>query len=1377
MEINNRSDRIRTTSGLMFKGEKNFLTGNAIRWKLSFDREIDRGRMQKALDAALKICPYMGMSMTRDEEGMWYVPNPSPLLLSDEMPERLGGEETDRHLICLVCGRRSLEIAVYHGLTDAVGIQWFWEALLTAYFDEENAASGSLRDAVIRDQASDILDMDLRLPEGYVPEAVMPDQSFAFPQAEGKAVSNHTMAEFSRMELKAFCEAHSCSVTAAMVTWIAMAIQRVNAGNTAPICVRCPVNSRKILGVPDTFMNASIPQVLATVDAALAAGGRTDEMIRAAASQIERQTDPDRAACFSKVFGAWLRHESLPNDDRIMDILSAPVIFSNLGNLKPESAASHITGSEFIYGVRQSPMLVALSTVGNRSYLTVNQGFEGRQYLDALEQVMGESGVGLSQIGRLAEIPRFMDRMARIVRRYKDRTAVVDEQRSMTYAELDSESGKIYHYLKRNGVGRESMVQIVMPRCAGYYSCIGGVLRAGAAYVPLEENYPEQRIAYIREDSGCVCVLDETLYAQIMAQEEYLAGYEKTDVHDACYAVYTSGSTGNPKGVLHEYGSLDAQAMETPERDDYPQSQCGMMTPFYFAAATIFNSDDFLCAGTIHIVPRDVVHNLNLLSAFIEDRKIEKIFMTPSYVRMYPKPAASLKTIIVAGEPASKVYYPGGVPRIHNTLGMSETGFLLAGYDLDQAYDSPPIGRALIPFEDLHLEDENGRRIVGPGEGELCYRNLYFRGYIHLPEKTAHALRDGVFHTNDLARRDENGLFYVVGRLDDMFKINGNRIEPAEIERRVREATGLEQVIAKGFTEGGHSFVCAYFLKEEAQRLQIWDGNKLTCSLDSLHEHLPDYMIPAHYVALDEFPRNANGKLVRNQLPAPRIQTGERPYTAPVGEREKLLCALMAKTLHLDRAGAEDDFYEIGGDSMGAIVFLGLCEEAGLQIPLSVLYKNRTPRALAQAWEAGQVLEGNMSERAREAMKKPLPILYEMRVHLKQMEERPDALTYNMAQLLKMKKGVDISRLSAALDKVFRAHPALCSTFRKIDGEWHQVFDESLFVPTQIITMSDEAFQQELRHIIRPLCGLEGAPHRRALYHTDSADYMFWDIHHSILDGTGSMLLREQVWSCYADPDYKIPEDLYALFLEQIGKVQGDAHSPENVEAKEYYDGHFAIDSGSLILKPDLAGPEGEEKILTGHREQERTPDGGSSLFLAATAMAAAAINEEHKALIYSVYHGRDQEAKRWSVGMFATSLPVYVDLTKEQTAADILNDVREQLNFGTAHCSYPFDYLHPAPLYNTVLFNYQKDTFDLGNLSAIVDSRVPLPLGQTGMVVTGLIDRKGIDKLTWYCGYNAGWYSGERIEAFRDCFRKAVEWLLASSPESSVPLQSLFQD
>ena len=1367
--MNNRNDRIRTTSGLMFKGEKYCLVRYSIQWKITLNQEIDRRRMQEALDAALQVCPYMGMGMTMEEDGMWYVPNLTPAVLFDEMPERLGGEETGGHLFCLVCGRRDLHLAVHHGLTDGTGTRWFLDALLTAYYGDHPAASGASGNKDAADRAVDLVELSRGLAEDSVPGTGMPERYFKFPGADEGDRTQSTLAVFSGAELQTFCREHGCSVTDAMVTFLSMAIQRTYPENSAPVCVRCPIDSRKILGAPDTFLNASLPQALTGVEASRAAEGRVDEILREVDRQIGSQKDRECVARFSRLIGEWLRHEPSRDVKGVMDLFSAPIVFSRIRLEPSQQAAGHIIGAEF-HAYAGVPLMVTLITAGNLCYLTFDQSFEETAYQDALQEVMEACGIGLSLFGRLARAPRFMDRMAGIVRRYGSRPALVDEKRTLTYADLDRESGKIYHYLKRHGVGRESMVQVVMPRCAAFYSCLGGVLRAGAAFVPLEDTYPAQRIAFIREDAACSCVLDETLYEQIMEQEEYLPGYEKTEVHDACYAVYTSGSTGNPKGVLHEYGSLDAGAAEVPERDEYPELQEGEMEPFYFAAMVVYGIPRFLSAVTVHIIRRDVVRNLSLLASFIEDHRIEKIFMTPSYVRMYRHPAPSLKEVVVAGEPASEVYFPGGVPVIHNTYGMSEAGFLIAGTILEHAYATAPVGIPLMPYSDLHLEDEEGRRIIGPGKGELCYRSLFLREYINQPEKTAHAIRDGVFHSNDLVSRDESGLYYIIGRLDDMFKINGNRVEPAEIERRVREATGLEEVVARGFTGTGRAFICVYFLKEEAQRLKIWDGEKLTCSLESLHEHLPDYMIPSHYMALDEFPHNANGKLVRKQLPEPEMGTVRQTYTAPEGEKEKLLCSLMEKALHLDRVGAEDDFYEIGGDSMGAIVLLGLCADAGVEIPLSMLYQNRTARNLAKAWEAGQISSGNLGELSRAAMSRPQPILYEQLEHLRQLEKQPDALTYNIPQLFKLKEGVNLASLRTALDRVFRAHPVLLSFFRKTDGAWYQVFDAHLFEPTQIITMSDEAFEREKDHLVRPFDGPGKALHRRALYHTDSADYLFWDFHHSIADGTSLTLMREQVWLCYEDADYPIPEDYYPYFLEQLGKTQRDETAPVNREAKEFYDKRFDTAPGTLALTPDLTGPDGKNAILTGHREQRRTQDGGSALFLAATVMAAAGLNAGKKALVYSAYHGRDQEAKRQAVGMFATYVPVYLDMGRAWTAEEILNEVREQLNFGLAHCVYPFRQQHPASSCNTVVFNYQKDTFDLGPLSAIIAERVPMKMGQDNQVVTGLIDIRGNESLTWYCGYNTGWYSKERIEAFHASFREAAARLLETEEKTDAP-------
>ena len=958
----------------------------------------------------------------------------------------------------------------------------------------------------------------------------------------------------------------------------------------------------------------------------------------------------------------------------------------------------------------------------------------------------------------LEDLPRFMDRMARVVRDYGSRTAVSDGERSLTYAQLDEESGKVYGWLKRHGVGRESFILISTSRSAGFFSCAGGVLRAGAAFVPMENTYPADRIEYIRKDASCTYVLDDELYRKIVETEDYLGGYEETDRHDACFAVYTSGSTGNPKGVLHEYGTLDLRALAAPERDVLPESPRGMMEHFYFAANIVFESTNLLNAATIHIIDRDTVANVGLLANFIERNRIESVFMPPSYVRAYRKPSSCLKEIIVAGEPANKLYYPGGAPALHNMYGLTESSCIVLDMILDRAYDVAPVGYPTIDLLDLHLEDERGERVEGPGEGEVCYAHPYFRGYINLPARTAEVVRDGVFHTGDLAWRDEEGRYYIRGRKDDMFKIHGNRIEPSEIERRVAEATGLKQVVAKGFVEGPRAFVCAFLLG-------IWDGQRLTCDLDKIRQLLPDYMIPAHYVALDEFPLNANGKIAKLQLKAPDLLASQRDYVAPEGDLERLLCDLMAEAIGLRRVGATDDFYEIGGDSLSGAILLASCADAGYDISISMLYKNRTPRKLAQAIGDGVEDAESVRLKASEALRKPQPVLANQLQNVCQFLEDPDAVIYNIAQLFQLKQGTDLERLRVALDKVFSAHPALLTRFEKDGDTFVQRYDESLFMPTEVIALTDEEFEERKKTTVVPHRGLDEAPVRHVIYHTDSANYLFLDIHHSVADGTAMALLREQIYACYCDPAYQIPRDDYYYFVEQMAHAEHDRSSAAYAEAEDFYQERFEREGNmaacSCVLKPDLTAPAtAKPGTLLGNREFSRTTDGSSNLFLVATAMATARLNQEPCALVFTVYHGRDTQAKRNSVGMYARSLPAYLNLNRTTSSADIIADIKEQLDFGMAHSTYPFQQLHPLPNCNTVLFNYQKDTMDMGSIAAIVEKPVRMPRGQNGMVITGLIENRGVERLTWYCGYDTSQYSTEHMEEFHKEFGKAVAWL-----------------
>lgn len=331
-----------------------------------------------------------------------------------------------------------------------------------------------------------------------------------------------------------------------------------------------------------------------------------------------------------------------------------------------------------------------------------------------------------------------------------------------------------------------------------------------------EDTYPVERVDFMRKEVGCDLVLDQALYEHIMKEYEPKEGFEDVDDHDLAYVVYTSGSTGAPKGVLHEYGNLDQASEVVPEPEGYPVVRYALVHPLHFVAAILCFTDAMMAGMSIYIVPSEVYRNFEQFSRFLEENRISTTFLPPSFLRMYKHPVPSLIDIEAGSEPAHGLYYEGGKPRIINKYSMSEAGYCILCKVLDRAYDVAPVGKPLMPIR-LGLLGEDGREVEGPGEGELFFESPYVRGYINRPELTARAFRDGMYYTGDICRRDENGDYYIVGRNDDMVKINGNRIEPAEIEAAIKSLTDLSQVAAKGFNEPGRSFICAYYVQDEAK--------------------------------------------------------------------------------------------------------------------------------------------------------------------------------------------------------------------------------------------------------------------------------------------------------------------------------------------------------------------------------------------------------------------------------------------------------------------------------------------------------------------------------------------------------------------------------
>ena len=403
-----------------------------------------------------------------------------------------------------------------------------------------------------------------------------------------------------------------------------------------------------------------------------------------------------------------------------------------------------------------------------------------------------------------------IEKLQQYAARKPDEAILFDEahSRGITYAQLEDMSGRVYACLKEHGVGREDFVLLNLPRSVLPIIAMVGVWKAGAAWALVEDTYAPERINYIRKNCGCRFELNAGNWGEVMHTRP-LMGYEIPDGHDAPYAIYTSGTTGNPKGVLHEYGNL-ARAIDSIRiNGEIPfdeHDRLALLAPMNFVASVIviLAALNVFC-GKNYIASYATIKNPAALAKFFLMKRITITFLTPSYVRMLgSRTGPFLRMLFVGSEPANNIYNKN--LDLINIYACSESGFAVGVFKIDQPYETCPIGQPAIDTKIIQLEE------VGDDDiGELCFEDPYVRGYLNLPEETSRVFVNGIYHTGDLARRNANGAYVLLGRSNDMIKINGNRIEPAEIEAAVKSALGIDWAAGRGFDENGKSFLCVYY--------------------------------------------------------------------------------------------------------------------------------------------------------------------------------------------------------------------------------------------------------------------------------------------------------------------------------------------------------------------------------------------------------------------------------------------------------------------------------------------------------------------------------------------------------------------------------------
>ena len=741
------------------------------------------------------------------------------------------------------------------------------------------------------------------------------------------------------------------------------------------------------------------------------------------------------------------------------------------------------------------------------------------------------------------------------VRRTPEAPAVVFGEEEISYSELNRRANQLAHYLQSLGVGPETLVGICVERSVEMIVGMLAIFKAGGAYVPLDPFYPPQRLALMLEDSQALVLLtQQRLTGALGAHDAKIVNIDTdwdtiaqhstdnpvSDVHpgNTAYVIYTSGSTGRPKGVVIEHRSTVAMidwATAVFTADELASVLASTSICFDISTFELFVT---LSVGGRIVLTENALHLRSLPAA----ADISLINTVPSamaeLVRMGALPA-SIQTVNLAGEPlqnrlAQEIYENENIRHVYNLYGPTEdttySTFALVKKDAQQA---PPIGRPLANSQ-AYILDERMQPVPIGVAGELFLGGAgVTRGYLRRPELTAQryvpdpfSAEPGarLYRTGDLTRYLSSGQIEYLGRMDHQVKIRGFRIELGEIHSAIAEHPGVQDcaVLAREDQPGDKRLVAYVVMSSERATTQA----ELR---DYLKERLPEYMVPSHFVVLDELPLTPNGKLNRRALPAPVASRDSlaQSFTAPRSQMEELLASIFCDLLSVERVGIDDNFFELGGHSLLATQLISRIRAAfQVELPLRTVFESPTVAALSTNIEHERQAAGGESlprlQRVSRAGAIPLSFAQQRLWFLHQLE--PASAVYNMPAAVRLSGSLNIAALEATLTEIVRRHESLRTTFAYAGEQPCQVIHAAESWSLSVIDVSELAESERGAEVSRladeearrPFDLQAGPLLRTTLVKTTEADHvLLWTMHHIISDGWSMGILIREVAALY----------------------------------------------------------------------------------------------------------------------------------------------------------------------------------------------------------------------------------------------------------------------
>jgi amino acid adenylation domain-containing protein len=976
-------------------------------------------------------------------------------------------------------------------------------------------------------------------------------------------------------------------------------------------------------------------------------------------------------------------------------------------------------------------MCIVMESLADALETTPEIAVSALQVLPAQEQnqLLFERNRTHTEYPRQKALPELFEEQAE---KTPEAIAAVDEARQLRYGELNRQSNQLAHYLKKLGVQPDARVALCMERGLEMILAMLAVLKAGGAYIPLDPEYPADRLQFMIEDSAPIVlltqrrlkhifpgiapalpILDVTVPDEWKSESDANLGRSVgvSAGHPAC-VMYTSGSTGRPKGIEVPHRGISRVVLNTNYvqlgRDDViAQTSNASFDVFLFELWGAL-----LTGARLVVIRKQDVLSPGVLAAKIKDYRINVLFLTTSLFNQTasdcPEAFSGLRYLIFAGEQAEtesthRALILGRPQHLLNAYGPTEATTFATWYEVTSTDDRIiPIGRPISNTQ-LYVLDQEGEPAPVGVVGEIYIGgDGVTRGYLGRPALTAERFvpdpygpaGQRMYRTGDLGCWRNDGNLEFVGRVDDQVKIRGFRIEPGEIAAVLRShpMVGQAAVVAREDHRGQKQLV-GYVVPAAEQNIDAGEIRRY------LAGRLPEYMVPAAIVNLESLPLGPSGKLDRKALPMPQATAYPvREYEAPVDEIERTVAAIWADLLALERVGRQDSFFALGGHSLLAMrAITRIQQQLGIAVELAELFAHPVLADLARALSGAAPTQLPSISRADREEQIPLSFAQKRLWFLAQMEGASKA--YHIPIAARLSGDLDVNALRRALDRLVARHEAMRTTFALSDGEPVQ----------QIGRLADSRFhlqEFDLRGHSDPKIELEcllaegvnasfdlvTGPLVRGRMVCESEDeyVLLITMHHIVSDGWSLGIFCRELSALYAafrrgakDPLPELPVQYADYAIWEREWMEGEVSRRQGEYWKRVLQGAPVL----LELPTDHPRPaqqdykgDMEELVLDQQlalRLKELGRRQGTTLYmtlLAGWTTLLGRLSGQAEVVMGTSISNRDRPEFEGLIGFFVNMLALRIDLSGAPKVEDLLQRVKEVALGAQQNRNLPFD-------------------------------------------------------------------------------------------------------